>query len=390
MAGSVGSLTGVAGWARGTMASAVSAAEASTRTALRATGDGWEGDAGSAFESLATAERSRTAKLDDSLLPFAGALDDYATALVHAQATMRDIRAEAAAGGLQVSGDVIVDPGPGPGRPVVVGGALTPEGEAQYDRMMAAYEEHQQQQATYNRCIDRTDSANAALRSAQEVLCRSLDDLRGKWLLYAGDWSIALRGAYGAARSVTLGATSAALRTQIATMNSDLYRATVAGLEERFPNLVGKGAVEVKVGELKALEGALSKTEFAAGKMATLAKFAERAGPAFAVAGIGYDIATGKDPTQAVVSGGVGFAAGWGASIAAGAAIGTLVPIPVVGTVGGAIVGAAVGIFTSGAIDSLFEGGSVGDAISEGAHAVAETGEAIVDGLSSAWNSLFD
>jgi hypothetical protein len=43
-----------------------------------------------------------------------------------------------------------------------------------------------------------------------------------------------------------------------------------------------------------------------------------------------------------------------------------------------------VGVFTSGAIDSLFENGpDVGAAVDRGAEAVADTGKAVVNGVAS-------
>ena len=108
-------------------------------------------------------------------------------------------------------------------------------------------------------------------------------------------------------------------------------------------------------------------------------------GGALAVAGIGYDIATGKDPVQAVAAGGGGFLA----SVAAGAAIGTLIPIPGVGTAVGALGGAVVGTFASGAIDSLFENGlDVGEAGKRGLEAVTDTGKAIGGGLMKAAHGI--
>jgi hypothetical protein len=53
-------------------------------------------------------------------------------------------------------------------------------------------------------------------------------------------------------------------------------------------------------------------------------------------------------------------------------------------------VGAGVGIFTSGMVDNLFEGGSVGDALGAGWDAVEDTGEAIGDGLESAGEAIGD
>ena len=96
------------------------------------------------------------------------------------------------------------------------------------------------------------------------------------------------------------------------------------------------------------------------------------------------DIAGGKDPVQATVSGAGGFAA----SVATGAGIGTFIGGPV-GTAAGAVVGAGVGIFTSGVIDSLFEEGpDVGEAVENGWEAVTDTGEAIADGVGGAIESV--
>ncbi|MEO5652707.1 MAG: hypothetical protein ABIN79_10935, partial [Marmoricola sp.] len=110
---------------------------------------------------------------------------------------------------------------------------------------------------------------------------------------------------------------------------------------------------------------------------------------ALAVAGIADDIHSGKDPVQATVSGGLGF----GFSVSAGAAIGTLVPVPVLGTAVGAVVGAGVGIFPSGMVENHSEAGDLGDAAAAGVGALEDTGGAIVDGvesLGSAIGGLFD
>lgn len=68
-------------------------------------------------------------------------------------------------------------------------------------------------------------------------------------------------------------------------------------------------------------------------------------GAVTAIAGVGYDIYRGKDPSQAAAVGAGSFAASVGSAIAAGAVVGTFVPIPGVGTAVGAVVGAGVGIF---------------------------------------------
>ena len=75
-------------------------------------------------------------------------------------------------------------------------------------------------------------------------------------------------------------------------------------------------------------------------------------------------------------------AGGFAASVAAGALIGSFIPVPGVGTAVGALGGAVVGTFTSGAIDSLFENGpDLGTALGRGGEAVVDTGKAIGGGV---------
>jgi hypothetical protein len=55
----------------------------------------------------------------------------------------------------------------------------------------------------------------------------------------------------------------------------------------------------------------------------------------------------------------------------------------------GTVVGAGIAIFADGAIDSLFENGpDVGAAWDEGVDALADTGEAIADGVSSVGETI--
>jgi hypothetical protein len=120
------------------------------------------------------------------------------------------------------------------------------------------------------------------------------------------------------------------------------------------------------------------------------------------VAGTAYgvydDIQHGESATQAVVSNGGGFLAGLGASAFAGAVTGTAVGLfiaPPAGTIAGAVVGTiiggAVGIFTSGAIDHLFEDAQAGfgDTLKAGMDEVADTGVAIGDLATGAWHAIF-
>ncbi|RSM70640.1 hypothetical protein DMH04_44310 [Kibdelosporangium aridum] len=127
---------------------------------------------------------------------------------------------------------------------------------------------------------------------------------------------------------------------------------------------------------------AAAKTE------ATVGRVGLKVGGVLALAGVVYDIvATDKPVGQAIVSG----AAGFSASILAGAAIGTAIPIPVVGTALGAVGGALAGLLTSGAVDAIYQNGigTVGDAIEAGADAVANAAKAVGGALGNAWDAIF-
>ena len=106
--------------------------------------------------------------------------------------------------------------------------------------------------------------------------------------------------------------------------------------------------------------------------------------------------------TTNVAGTGMGVLATIGTSAAVGALFGSEFPVvgTVVGAALGAVVGGAVCVFTSGMVDSLWNGSGVGDALTDGGKAVADAGEAIGHGvedvgsaighgLSKAWSSIF-
>ena len=122
------------------------------------------------------------------------------------------------------------------------------------------------------------------------------------------------------------------------------------------------------------------------------------------------DIEAGESVAQATTSNVVGFGASVAAGAGVGMALGTVFPGVgnVVGAVVGAAVGGVVGIFTSGAVDSIFENGwdigeamvnggrdlwdtgaAIGELGAQGASAVGDVVQAVGDGLSDAWESIF-
>lgn len=116
------------------------------------------------------------------------------------------------------------------------------------------------------------------------------------------------------------------------------------------------------------------------------------------VAGTGYsiydDVQSGESVEQAVVSNVGGFAAGALAGVGVGAVVGSFILPPagtVVGAIGGGVIGAGVGMFTSGAIDHLYESASAGflDTVDAGVQEIGDTVGAVGDLANSAWHSVF-
>ncbi|MGW0522338.1 hypothetical protein [Crossiella sp. NPDC003009] len=223
------------------------------------------------------------------------------------------------------------------------------------------------QATAYREAAAAAESARRAQKFLEDTLANAWNDVRTKWFITVADL---VNGGVDGLRT----AGAAATLTESTRLAGEAARfAKLAEAADGLnPALVYRDADTATAFRHRAaqLAGAAADTKVAA--RATGLKV----GGALAAAGIVYDIAVADKPVgQAVVSGVGGFAA----SVATGAAIGSVIPVPGVGTVVGAVVGAAVGVFTSGAIDSLYENGigAVGDAVEAGARAVANTGKAI-------------
>jgi hypothetical protein len=307
--------------------------------------------------------------------------DDYAAELQRAQDDMRRVRETAAAGGLTVNGDVIEDPGPTPATPgpAPTGPAATPEAVAAHNEATAASNAHANLVHAYNAAQHGTDAARQVAKLAADTLKNVWADVSSKFFLVIGDLA---NGAAG-----TLAAKHASILSQQAKFMADesakflqMAKTAPAGTSA---SMIYKDFDASRAAAYSADDAAkaAAETESKAGRIGL------KVGGALAVAGVAYDIANGKPVGQAVVSGAVGF----GASVAAGALVGSAIPVPVVGTAVGALVGAGVGLFASGAVDSLYQNGigAVGGAIEDGTKAVADTGKAIGGAVADAWDAIF-
>jgi hypothetical protein len=382
IAGNPESVRGTAHWMRNSLARAVSDAASQIYNARNSADAGWRGPASDAFRTKMTGGATKADGLATATSDVAQKFDDFAADLQRAQEDMGRVRSTAAAAGLKVEGDLILEPGPAPAAPGVAptGTGATPETVNAYNQAVSAQNTYSSQVDAYNSAQHAADSARTIGKLAADMVKNVWADVSGKWFLVIGDLANGAGETLAAAHASILMKQSTHLEDEAARLLEAAKTApagtTTASIYKDFD-----ASRAAAYGADDAVAGA-AKTEARAGRIGL------KVGGALAVAGIAYDIiATDKPVGQAIVSGGVGF----GASVAAGALIGTAIPVPVLGTAVGAGVGAVVGLFASGAVDSLYQNGigAVGDAIADGASAVADAGKAVGGLAEDAWNAIF-
>jgi uncharacterized protein YukE len=368
------SIDSAADWLRGTLGTAVDAGADALVAARSTARSDWDGEAGRSFTSTMATAADRADALSTVATSVAGSLDAYATRLRNLQQRMAQIRATAQDAGLDVAGSVIHSPGNGPARPDdPPAGPTSPTAADAYNAAVTAYNEHQDKIAAYNQAVADADDVRTDLAAAAHGLKDEYRGLEGPdWILNASDIAGGLAGAVMEFNSSALRGTADYL-SELSRRHLDRLRANPGGLSHLYDDIDHWNGVAQQADDAARNADGLAR----GGKSIPL-----KLGGALAVAGIGLDIAGGEDPVQAVASGTGGFAASVAAGAASGAVIGTFVPVPGVGTAAGAVIGAGIGIFTSGAIDSVFENGpDVGAAFDSGVDALTDTGEAIGDGV---------
>ncbi|WP_338890593.1 hypothetical protein [Rhodococcus sovatensis] len=309
----------------------------------------WDGPASEKAIPKLTAGAEGALKMSAAARDHAQKIDIFADGLQKALDMMAGARIDAAAAGLFVVGDVIEE---------ASSGAVA---------------------VAYGQALDTADAARTVEREAAGALA-------GVWTNPYVDWFFVATELVDAAANSVVDVQVSALTQKSAWLVSESRKyvdlalnapegtpASVVYRDLDYASTTAARAVDVA----ETAEDLASKSE----------RVSSRLGGGLAVAGVAWDIYNGKPAGQAIVSGGASFAT----SAAAGAAIGTLIPAPVLGTVVGAGVGAVVGIFTSGAVDTLYEDGigSAGDAVVDGWDALYDTGASIGDLATGAWDALF-
>lgn len=404
--GSPASVESAATWVRTSLAPKIADAADCMNDARKSANDSWQGPAGDQFSSCMSGARDKTDSLESAAKNMAEDLDDFAEKLRVCRNDMATIRTDAVAADLTVDGFIIQDPGPGPERPPD-GFTGTDAEVAVHNKKVVAYDAHQDKIRAYNHA----SSEAARIDRKYAAACRSLQDKytvgqHASWLLTTadvlGDAAVGAIGAGIARKQSKLNGRANALVEEARRAIDDLQAHPERYMKRKWIFFKGLDTAKLEAdrlalaGKLDEAEKLLRQSEIA-GKSKVpvmLGRFGKALGPAGLGLGIYNDYQEGESTTQIVVSQGVstGLGVGVGAgatvvtSMAVGAAVGSVVPVAgtAVGAVVGTVVGAGIAIFSDGAIDSFFENGpDVGKAFDEGVDALADTGGAIKDGLSS-------
>lgn len=409
--GSPSGVEGAATWLRSSLEPKLTAAADAANSSRRTAEMSWDSVAGEEFVDMAKRARDKVDDLAGAAKKMADDLDDFAEKLKRSQEQMGDVRTKARGDGLTVSGFVVEDPGAGPARPPSYFEG-TPEEVEDHNRRVAAYNAHQDLVRAYNEA----DTEAARIDRYYATACRELQNAylpgtHAAWILTLGD-------IVGDTAAAAIGVNIALNRSRLLDSAQDLVEEATRAIEDLqahperymkrkwfFFQTLDEARLEA---DRLAIQGKLDEAQDILRQADELAdsralRYLGRAGKVLGPLGIGLgvynDWQEGETTTQIAVSQGVsaglGAAAGFGASVGTaaliGAAAGSVVPGvgTAVGAVVGTVIGAGVAIFADGAIDSLFENGpDVGKAWDEGVDALADTGEAIADGVSSVGETI--
>lgn len=365
------SLTATCGWLR-KQAAGNTATGDQVHGARSESESGWGESAGEAFRNLMTQFGRMVDDVTEALNGTCGALETHADDLRTVRAKMQQARDVAAGGGLEIKGFEIQEPGKAPANPTPLptGKPASPQqtqdhaaavqAQAAFDKKAQAYAEASQIVKEAKK--KETDSQNVLVR----FLSGTLDP--AKLSLTLADMSTGMAGAVAVRtsklRNFAEAATTKAERAANLTSSQNLSiadRTKAARIQvtnelaakEAMDNAMASRAARVidrfpprVQGIIRGVDTKLvpkppkagSPVLKGAGKLGSKLPWVGLGITAF---GVGLDINNGKDPTQAVVSG--------GSSFVSGALVGAAVGGPV-----GVVVGGVVGIGVGFAVDEFW------------------------------------
>jgi hypothetical protein len=342
---------------------------------------GWHGDAGPEFLQKMDGAGRDANNLRADADRAAQAFNAYADDLTTAQAGMERARDIARQGGLQLAGDVILDPGAGPLQPAPLEAGVTADRVEAYNAQMTAYNDHLAKIGAYAQADGQQKWARGIIDFAENTFKNAASDLTGKYPIQIADF--VNDGVIGG---------GAALHTSILKKQAEALTQGSEVAVERYLKAPG-GSAEAKALNLESYEKYLEadKVERQAERIGrNVEGKIPVVGLALTAVDVGYDIHDGKPVGKAIIS---GMGGAWAAA-EAGAVAGTFIGGPV-GTVAGAVIGIGVGLLASGALDAAYDELPQGarDAIEGGfnavGHGIPNAGEAVGDTAKKVWDSIF-
>jgi hypothetical protein len=359
--GDVEGIRRLTAWLKDTVYVAVCDCTTRIYAARTNTAPDWTGLAGEAFRLKMSTGGKRADDLAQDIRTAARALDDYADALHTAQGRMERIRQAARDAGLRVTDAGIL-------APVPAAAEADATAEAGHARQTAAYEDAGAD----------TAEVRAELGTVGDLRKNVLNELLNKPAFQAAFLADALDA--GAAAHV---ASEHSFRAR--------WRA-IGAQRSAIPGATHRGQPYSDVGRSLRAADLARDTADTAGKWG---RFARTVGGKVPMIGLGitaastaYDITAGHTPAgKAIVTNGIGL----GGSILAGAAVGSAIPVPVVGTIAGAVVGTAVGLGAGAAASAAWDAlpDSVTGSIDRGFSAVGQGAKAAGHEAEHVWHALF-
>jgi uncharacterized protein YukE len=379
--GNPGSIRASATWLNNSLATAVDQSVTDLFSVRDQADTGWQGDAGPAFHSKMDAGGRKANDLHGGILTAARAFNSYADDLTTAQNGMERARDIARQGGLELQGDVILDPGAGPAVPATPLATATPEQITAYNTQITAYNDHQAKLSAYAEAETQAKWARDTQNFAKDTLSNALGDLKSKPFFSAADFATdGVIGALFKKHTSILKAQSKALAAESETAIAR-YLKTPGGTAESKALNLQSWAKYLESDEVERTAGRISSKVEARLPLV---------GFAITAADVAYDIHNGKPAGKAIISG----AGGFGASLAAGAIVGGAIGGPP-GLILGAGAGVIAGLVTSGALDAAYDRLSPGvqHAIENGfdavGHGITDAGGAVGHEAKKVWDSIF-
>lgn len=323
---------------------------------------GWSGPAGDAFREVVFRGVQVSTDVLQAVSGVCSAMEIHADDLRTVETKMQQARDVAAEGGLTIRGFKIQPPGPAPAAPGKLPKGASPEQRRQHTAAVVAEEAYAKKVQAYEEAAALVAEARKKESESQHVVIRSISGVTDpvKGALSLTDVSAGVTGAIAARASkykaIAANIKSPALaekmaanpswsakgRFRAAQIAAERSAAKATALAEAYPNRIAAAIDKWVPDRVKQLADAKvipaktpTPTNWLLKGSTKLGKNLPVVGTIATGFGVWYDVEQGKDPAQAVVSG--------GSSLVAGAVTGAAIGGPV-GAVAGAVVGIGVGI----------------------------------------------